>query len=564
MTMLRRGSVCDLARDPFQVSPPPGWELVPPRVHLGDPDHPRTLPFQRSIRPRPLGPLPDPLIHLHLLVAEPSPLVGYDALARLALETEDLYLAFDIELRFWMPMREVLGMLVRKDREAPGPFQRFGVVRLGDESARRGALHLLARPEAEAGRFALVAAPRPAFFDLVGAPPYPEGPLASLLCRRLPRRSELPYTDLHHMVRSCQWLLRANTAGLVFLYSTDDLRASFPDARPVALEALPGARQERDGPPLDAAVLAALPTARQLDLSEQNAADLRPLLDAPALEELEIDAYEGVLDLETLSRLRHLRSLSMVSVWVEDLSFLEDLPDLERLSITVQPAQGWSELLRLRRLRYLDLWYTRLPDEVLVNLVGVAGPRLRRYRHELAARRTRDELDRLLNLDPNKLDWNSLDTRTLCVYATAVEAPALGPRALDQLRSRARADPGVRGRFKRTVRTILRRSLGDANLRANALAFLYELDRRRALDFIIACGAALETRLLTRMVDVLAEDVHFPSPSRRDHTAARLLARGLVRSAAARALAQGEGRPFLDRVRSLGAPDLGSAVAIGV
>lgn len=446
MSMLRRRELCPALADPFQVATPPGWRLRPPPNTHGEPDRPVPPLLNFSQRPRPLAPLPFPPLRLHLLLDAPA------AIQRLLREEPALYLAYEVSLREWAEFGRSLGA-------PPGLSRRIGLVRLDPERA----LAMLGQPEL--GRFALVGAPSPAFFARAGEPNQPEGPLCGVLGCRL--RAPLAFEAMHGLLSHCAWLLHTR-AGVGFLYSAEDQRDLFPELPLVGFEALPGGRA--DGPPIDPALLEGAP--RALDLSWQEVTDLRALLRAPQLEALNVDGLRR-LDIDTLRQLRGLRQLSMAQIWVEDLSFLEELPALEALTLSVEPAQGWGELLRLPRLRRLDLWDEPLPDEVLVNLVGVSGPGLRARRRALAARVSRGHLDRLLT---RKIpSWEAPDLRQLCAFATAVEAPSLNAPALRELRSRAEREPRARAWLKGTLRTLLRREGLEPGLRSLAEGTLAEL-----------------------------------------------------------------------------------------
>ncbi len=340
--------------------PPPGWDLQRTGTRMLDEHTPQRLVLALSRKPRPLADLPSPPIFGHYLHGERSPLPDCEDLVRLVLGARDLRLAWQGPLRDLDALRAMIGLPPFVPGAPNQERTRTAELRpLEDAEARLRALRWMAS-HSQRWQLALVADPTPEFVARAG--PTASGPSRLGLFRR-----PLAWTELHALVHSCGWILAVNEAMSVCLYSALDLG-----------EALPGAREEPmpdwrgpPGDPLPQELLESLPTARSLDLSDLGVHDLSPLRAARDLVELTVN-YPVWLDTDTLSELRSLRALSMLDAWVEDLAFLEDLPELSCLALSRPPVQGWGELARLGRLRWLyvpeGFGY---PAEVLDSLPGV-------------------------------------------------------------------------------------------------------------------------------------------------------------------------------------------------
>lgn len=317
----------------FRILAPSGWALVLPSGVWGGGDDPYRYKLAFSRNPRPLAPLPAPPLFSHLLIG------GEAALVDLVLSAPTLHLAPADPKRiseFLTPPG------VRPDIRLLWSVGAQGLIPLASSEDRRRALRAV--QDAPSG-FALVAGAGPGFSPVVAVPSYKRSILWTI--------GGISFGDFHTAVTACDWLLRMNASGNACLYSTRDLG---PLGLPsLTLDQLPTRFGPRRGPPIPADILGTLATATRVDLSnEDTVTDLRALLQAPMLQELVVDGIAW-LDIDTIVELRTLRSLSMRDTWVEDLSFLENLPALKHLVIDVPPVQGWEELSRLFRLRRIDV-----------------------------------------------------------------------------------------------------------------------------------------------------------------------------------------------------------------
>lgn len=314
------------------------------------------LAFSRL--PRPLAPLPSPPIFGHYLGGPTSPFTHFDALATFVAEPRQLWLVYQAGIRETQVLRELLGLPPGYRSPGPGAGSRAGVYPLDSPEVRHRVLRAMAPPQRYL-RLALAAESSADFLERAGATPEDHA--------RPSLFSGCTWDALHSLVQSAQWVLMANGASNACIYAAGCVRQAFPEV-PVAA---PAPWRGPPGEPFPPEMIRGLRAATRVDLDERDVTDLSPLLAAPRLVELLVDGLRW-LDTDTISRLHRLRALSMRGAWVEDLAFLEALPELSCLAISDPPLQGWKEFARLRHLRWLCLDNRQhLPEEVMALLPDV-------------------------------------------------------------------------------------------------------------------------------------------------------------------------------------------------
>jgi Leucine-rich repeat (LRR) protein len=116
-----------------------------------------------------------------------------------------------------------------------------------------------------------------------------------------------------------------------------------------------------------------LPRLSNVNFTNSPISDIAPLENLPELKRLILDAT-AVRELSPIARLQNLQALFLASTPVEDLSPIGELQNLEtlRLNFLKVPATGFGVLVRLTKLKELELRSTRISDFALLsNLVNL-------------------------------------------------------------------------------------------------------------------------------------------------------------------------------------------------
>ncbi len=325
-----------------------GLAKIPYRVRSGD-EWPPEPPFALGTQDDPYPPLLAASSHVSADPTSPSALHLWNiddatAVYPLVSDTSSLYLAFDLDIRRFRQLEQLLGASIK-------PPRRYGLIGLPDGEAGRIACSLWEQGWPD---IALIANPSPTFIEHLGSK---NGLLHTGI---LLRRSDLDFTDFFRLVEQCDWLLSRSVNGISHMLCTHDLSDKFDSdstervqwpLQPIGV-----------APPSQAWLDAITADTDEIDVSDIDACDLRPLIDYPNIQRLKV-CRRWWLDTYTISQLSQLTSLDMRICWVEDLDFLQHLRRLRQLHLNVEPLRGWQTLSKLpNSLHSLDLEYATIED----------------------------------------------------------------------------------------------------------------------------------------------------------------------------------------------------------